>query len=218
MATPSEVIGQNVARLRKARGLSPAQLAAKIGVRLFSVQQIENGKTQKSKYLPDIARVLDVPLSDIDPAQAQNGRQSAKEYVLPHSEVAGPRDLPVYGTTEAGGGILVMSSAPIDRAERPPSLLHVQDAYGVLVKGDSMGSVVRAGQVVVVNPHAHPRREDICVFRSEQHGEFKSTIKEFIAETTDGWRVKRYKPKEREFMLKKSDWPECHVVVTIHRR
>jgi phage repressor protein C with HTH and peptisase S24 domain len=212
-----EVIGHNVTRIREERKLSPAKLAKKVGVALYTIQAIESGRTRKSKYLPDIARVLQVPLSKIDPGQVDHP-EIARSPTLSQKEVVGPHDLPVYGTTEAGEGVLVMTSEPVDKAERPPSLTHVRDAYGVIVKGDSMGSVVRAGHIVVVNPHAHARREDICVFRSEKNGEFKSTIKEFVAELADGWRVKRYRPKEKEFILKKSDWPECHVVVTIHRR
>jgi phage repressor protein C with HTH and peptisase S24 domain len=207
--TPGEMTGANVTRFRIARGLSTAALARAVGVRVFTVQQIEAGKTQKSRYIVDIARVLDVEPGDLD-----ERLKRATAPVPPASAVA---DLLVYGTTEAGDGALVLSQDPIDRIERPRSLTHARDAYAVMVTGESMWPMVRPGDVVVLNPNKYPRREDLCVFRSERHGEFKSTIKEFVGRTADGWRVKRYRPEEKEFTLKGQDWSECHVVVTIHR-
>jgi len=212
--TPGDTIGRNVRRIRESRSMSANELARRVHVRVNTIQQIEKGKTQKSKHLPDIARILEVALSDIDPSQSSNQPGRA----LPKRELVGDRDLPVYGTTEGGDGIQVMSSEPVDKADRPPSLTFVRDAYGVIVTGDSMTPALRPGDIAVVHPHIQPRREDLCVFRSNNHGEFRSTVKEFVSFVKEGWRVKRYKPEEKEFTLKKSDWDECHVVVTIHRR
>lgn len=215
-----EIIGHNLKRLRKRAGMSVNHLAKEVGVRLNTIQAIEKGETQKSKYLPDIARVLQVSLGELDPTQKLNNvaPSGVRDTGLPKKEQIGPRDLDVYGTTEAGEGVMVMSSEPVDKADRPPSLTHVTDAYGVIVTGNSMIPVIRPGDVAVVHPHKHPRRDDLCIFRCHSHGEFRSTIKELVAETKDGWRVRRYHPQEKELILKRQDWPECHVVVTVHRR
>lgn len=205
--TPGEIVGANVTRFRIERGMSTAALAREVGVRVFTIQQIEAGKTQRTRYLADIARALGVDIADLEPRVRR-----------PPAAASPPAaDLPVYGTTEAGDGMLVLSQEPIDQVERPRALAHVRDAYAVMVTGESMLPMVRPGDVVVLNPNKYPRREDLCVFRSQHHGEFKSTIKEFVSRTGDGWRVKRYRPEEREFTLKGQDWQECHVVVTIHR-
>lgn len=213
---PGEIIGRNVVKFRELKGWSTAKLAREIGVALNTVQRIEAGDTVKSKYLPDIARILGKSLGDIDPSQVSNETSPA---IIPRRDlITGERDLPIYGTTEAGDGVMVMSSEPVDKEDRPPSLTHVRDAYGVIVVGDSMHPIVRPGDIVVVHPHKQPRREDLCVFRVQDHGEFRSTVKEFVSSTADGWRVRRYHPETKELVLKKRDWPECHVVVTIHRR
>lgn len=205
--TPGEIVGANVTRYRIERGLSTAALAREVGVRVFTIQQIEAGKTQRTRYLADIARVLGVDISDLDPRVKRPAPAAPPQLA----------DIPVYGTTEAGDGALVLSQGSIDQIERPRALAHVREAYAVLVTGESMWPMVRPGDVVVLNPNKYPRREDLCVFRSDKHGEFKSTIKEFVSRAGDGWRVKRYRPEEKEFTLKGQDWPECHVVVTIHR-
>lgn len=112
---------------------------------------------------------------------------------------------------------MVMSAEPVDMAERPPSLRHVKGAYGVIVVGESMRPILRPGDVVIVHPHKQPRREDICVFRRLSDGEFHSTVKEFRSQTVDHWLVHRYGSNPGDKKLKKADWPECHVVVTIYR-
>lgn len=210
-----QIIGQNVARLRDKAGMSPQQLANKVGVALFTIQQIENGTTRKSRYLPDIARILEVPLSEIDPSQKAGVVELAPTI---EDLYTGNRDLPLYATTDGGEGILVMSSVPVRHIARPASLEGVEGAYAVIVRGDSMGNLAPNGSIVLVDPYLPANRGDLCVFRVEQHGDFSSVIKEFVSGNSTHWRVKRYRPKEKEFNIKKSDWPECHVVVTVHRR
>lgn len=216
--TKGEVIGKNVVRLRTKAGLSVNRLAKDVGVKLNTIQQIEAGVTQKSKYLPDIARVLKVALSEIDPSQAADVKPEIENKPIPLGSVVGTRDVPVYATTEGGDGIMVMHSDPVDLTDRPSSIQHVKNAYAVIVTGDSMVPLLRPGSIVIVNPNLHPRRDDLCIFRVEEHGEFRSTVKEFVSKTTGGWRVRRYQPAEKEFLLKAEDWKECHVIVAIHRR
>ncbi len=210
-------IGDNVRRLREKAGLSPQQLATLVGVRLFTIQQIESGVTRKSKYLPDIARVLGTPLAAVDPSQTPTPETMVASPIEP-AQLVSSRDLPIYASVDAGDGQLVMTNAAVDLADRPNNLAHVRDAYGIIVSGSSMVPIVRPGDTIVIHPHRPPRRDDLCVFRSQGDGEFRAVLKEFVGETHDGWRVRRYHPKEIEYVLKKRDWGECHVVVAIYRR
>jgi hypothetical protein len=45
-----------------------------------------------------------------------------------------------------------------------------------------------------------------------------STVKEYLSHTDDTWRVKRYKPEEREFNLPRNEWQECHLIVGKYNR
>ena len=107
----------NVARYRKERGLSQEQLARRIGVRQNTIAAIEAGTTKKSKYLPDIARVLQVDLADLDAAEGAH-----RTATIPGADLVGARDLPLYATVEAGEGAVVMSSDPVDEIRRPAPL------------------------------------------------------------------------------------------------
>jgi transcriptional regulator with XRE-family HTH domain len=206
-------IRENLQRIRQQRGMSQAALAGAIGVRQNTIAAIELGLTRKSRYLPDIARALRVPLSDIDPDLG-----FGESRVISSGELVGARDLPLYATVEGGEGTVVMSSDPVDEIRRPAPLATVKGAYGVIVVGESMVPVLRPGDVALVNPHLPPRAEDTCIFVCEKDGEFIATIKEYVGQTKDAWRVKRYKPKETEFALKKKDWPRCEVVVGKYSR
>jgi phage repressor protein C with HTH and peptisase S24 domain len=219
--TLGQIIGANVKRIREAKDppISANALAKAIGAKsVFTVQQIEAGETQKSKYLPDIARVLNVDLAEIDPSQRNGVKAEIEHNPVDISSAVGRRDVPVYATTEGGDGIMVLSSEPVDVTDRPSSIERVKNAYGIIVTGDSMVPILRPGDTVIINPNLHPRPEDICVFRVEREGDFRSTVKEFVRKVPDGWRVKRYQPKEREYVLKSAEWDKCHVVVAIHKR
>lgn len=208
-------IAKNVAQLRKKEGISQAELAKRIGVKSQNtIAAIESQKTptQKSKHLHDIARVLKVSIRDIDP------EAEVEETTLVPLPGGDHGDLDIYGTTDCGEGIIVITNEPIDVIKRPPALAKVRRAYGVQSVGTSMIPAVRPGNVVLINPNLVPHRDDLCLFRREEHGEFRGTIKEFVSETADSWRVRRYQPQAKEFLLKKSDWPECHVIVEVKRR
>lgn len=208
-----KIIGANVARIRIERGLSQNALRKKVPCGLYTIQQIENGNTHLSRLLPRIAQVLQVKLEELNPSLKDADHQA--EQIIPREQLIGERDLPLYATTEAGDGILVMSSGAVERVDRPSSLSRVKDAYGVIVTGDSMVPRVNDGDIVTVHPHKRPRHGDLCVFRSQMHGEFRSTLKEFVSATADCWIVLRYHPKRKEYQLSRAEWPECHVVETI---
>jgi DNA-binding XRE family transcriptional regulator len=204
---------RNVARYRKERGLSQEQLARHIGVRQNTIAAIESGATKKSKYLPDIARVLEVDLADLDAADGAH-----RTPTIPGADLVGARDLPLYATVEAGEGAVVMSSDPVDEIRRPAPLATVKGAYGVIVSGESMVPALRPGDIVLIHPHLPPKAEDICLFIAQRNGEFVATIKEYVGQTKDHWKVKRYKPEEKEFTLRKSEWQICHVSVGRYSR
>jgi transcriptional regulator with XRE-family HTH domain len=205
----------NLIRLRTERGWSQAELARRVGVRQNTIAAIESGLTKKSKYLPDIARALDIPLSLFDP---DTGEGPQRTPTIPGADLVGARDLPLYATVEAGEGAVVMSSDPVDEIRRPAPLATVKGAYGVIVSGESMVPALRPGDIVLIHPHLPPKAEDVCLFISERNGEFIATIKEYVGQTQETWKVKRYKPEEKEFTLRKSEWQTCHVSVGRYSR
>jgi transcriptional regulator with XRE-family HTH domain len=209
----SKKIGQNVKRIREAirPEMSQAELARRIGVKSQNtIASIETGKTEKSKHLPAIARVLKVSLADIDPSQEGEETLTTKDSM---SSTEQSDQLDVYASVEGGSGAIVWSNEPMLKIPRPRPLIGVRDAYGVLVVGESMTPLIRPGFTVWVNPHLPPRPDDLCIFRHDEEGDFRATLKEYCGQTQDSWLVRRYQPQERRFTLKKAEWPICHVIV-----
>ncbi len=207
-------LAENVTKFRKQKKLSQAALAKAIGARQNTVAAIESGLTKRTKLLPELSNVLGVPISELDPNIGPN-----ETAIVPGRELLGETDLPVYASVEAGDGNVFVSSEPVQTVRRPDPLATVKGGYGVIVVGDSMSPVVRPGETVLVHPHLPPKIEDICLFMSgaEEH-DFKATIKEYLGQTKDLWKVRRYGPHPIDFTLKKRDWPRCQVVVGQYRR
>lgn len=203
-----ELTKDEIVRKRTARGWSQKRLAAAVGVRQNTIAQIEKGTTKKSKYLPDIARILDDPETTSDePA-----------LTIPQGKLVGARDLPLFAAVEAGDGMMVMSSDPIGEERRPAPLENVRGGFGLIVVGESMAPVLRPGDTLLVNPHLPPRVDDVVVFTSERDGQMWATVKEYLGQTKDHWKVKRYRPQEREYTLKKADWRVHGVMVGKYTR
>lgn len=210
----SKIIGKNVKRLRTAARWSWAKLAKEIGVQSpNTIAAIEEGKTRKSKHLHDIARALQVRMVDLDPEY-----KGAETVRIPAPVSSPDLDLKVYASVEAGDDTIVLSNEPVQMTRRPASLQGIISAYGVIVHGESMDPAARPGDTVLINPHLPPRPGDLCLFFSEKDGEFRATLKEYRGQTAETWLVKRYRPRERNYSLKKADLPKCHVVVTVNRR
>ena len=152
--TDPKIIGANVKRLREAAGLSQADLAKEIGARSQNtVADIELGHTRRSSFLYKISQRLKVAMTDIDPDS------DVKETVMvPLPQSATAADLGLYASVEAGDGVVVITNDPIQMIPRPSVLANVRDAYAVIVVGDSMTPVVRAGHTVFINPHLPPQR------------------------------------------------------------
>src|SRR5262249_929100 len=60
--------GEVTRKAREALGWSQSDLAVKAGVSQPAITKIEGNKTRKSKYFPNIAKALDLPLSALDPS------------------------------------------------------------------------------------------------------------------------------------------------------
>lgn len=212
-SNPAMSLAENVAKFRKRKHLSQAALASRIGVRQNTIAAIESGETKKTKYLPEIASALDVSIPELDPSVIQYENST-----VPGNQLVGESDLPVYASVDAGNGVVFVSERPVQTVKRPEPLATVTKGYGVIVSGESMIPLVRPGDTVLVHPHLPPKVDDLCLFIGEKDGEFRATLKEFIGQTKDLWRIRRYHPKEELFTIRKTDFPRCEVVVGLYKR
>jgi phage repressor protein C with HTH and peptisase S24 domain len=215
---------------RVRRGWSQEDLAKLTGVSQPAIKKIESGETKKSRYLPKIAQVLDIPLSKLDQSLKVQGtslqpddtdllksRTNSGLNIYPATDLLGDVDLPVYAIVRGGGqGALVLENDPFTRTKRTRRLIGNVSAYGVLVIGDSMAREFKENDIAFVDPHLHPRKDDPCVFQgTREDGTVEAMIK-YLDRSPDAsdtvYYVYQSNP-EKHFTLKKADWQRCHVVV-----
>jgi transcriptional regulator with XRE-family HTH domain len=207
-------IGQKIKELRESKGWSQDELAARVGISQPALFKIENGQTIKSRFLPDLAKVLEFPLDALtSPAPLVSRRIG----FVPPPEFFGERDLPVYAAAEGGPGEMVVSTDPIDMVPRPWYLGMVKEGYAVLVTGDSMDPAFRPGEIAIVNPRLSPQPStDVILVGGEHEGEFKASIKFLIKSEPTRWYVRQFNPPEgepRDFWRDKREWPKAYRVV-----
>lgn len=64
--TWEEIVGKNIRRLRKARGVTQEQLAAEAGMAMRYLSGVERGEENPTlRFLAKIADALEVPLTDL---------------------------------------------------------------------------------------------------------------------------------------------------------
>lgn len=206
-------IGAAIRAAREAKGLSQAQLARAIGIKQQSLDSVENGKTAKSKYLPEIVAELGLKPEDVG---------LPKELPSTQGWIPGPqimqagRDFPIYASVEGGPGEIVRSNDPVDWYPRPAPVAHVREAYGLYVVGESMVPEFDPGDIALVNPFLPPMPGKPCIFYTERHGEGRGTIKRFLRLAGGQWHVYQHNPPRgmaKEFTLSTKEWGICHRVL-----
>jgi phage repressor protein C with HTH and peptisase S24 domain len=204
---PREIIRE----AREKRGWSQKDLADRANVSQVTIVKIESGATAHSKYLPKIAQILELDLADLDltlkgVALPGEGR--------PFVESIRP-DFGVYASAEGGPGEIIRSSEPVDFIPRPSHLVHVKDAYGLLVTGNSMAPEYKNGETAIVEPRLPIVPDEVYIFYAEMDGEARATIKHLRRATAERWLVTQHNPPEglaKDFTLSRKEWGIAHRV------
>ena len=196
-------------RLKSARewlGWTQAELANAVGTTQQTIDRIERGTVGHSRYLQPIAKALSLIETPVEaPSLGQHGliidspnplkdRQSQSEI------------LELFRVEREG----VVSVKGIDRAYRPPPLVHVDGAYGVYVPDNAMAPAFMAGDLAFVNPHI-PVKDGCTVFARKlaEGGEAKFA---FIESAEEGLQW------GSGLKLQLEDWPILHVVIAHYLR
>ena len=187
--------------------MSQAAVAAVVGISQPAYKKIEDGITVFTKYMPEIEKALGIAHAEVD----------VKDGSFPATK--GYRDLPVFVGAEGGPGEMVVSTRPIEIVERPWYVEHVDDAYAVLITGESMSPAFKPGTYAIVNPRLPPHRDTEMIFISgdDESGEFKATIKNLVRWTQEEWLVEQYNP-QLEFTLPRAVWSKAVRVVGSYKR
>lgn len=152
--------------LRKAAGLSQAQLSARVGVSQQAVGKWENGKSSPDPdTLTALAKLLGVSTDDL------LGKAPAPSFSLPYAQTG----IPVVGTVRAGYGALAYEE---DYGTELASVKDPSSYFYLVVKGDSMEPRISDGDLALV--HRQPTLENgdlgVMVYGDEGEGTLKKYV------------------------------------------
>jgi phage repressor protein C with HTH and peptisase S24 domain len=222
-------VGERIRAVRLERGISQAMLGYLVGVRQQSIDQLERGRAQGTRYMVAIAKALRV-----NPTWLADGtglRETAADGfaegeprlpdnppiadVLPQARPAayGARNLPIYGAGQGGaeGFINADTSAAVDWTYTPPELSGVKGAFGLYVDGDSMTDMgLPEGTLVHVHPHRRPKPGQFCVAVKTGGGTF---VKKYVA-TRAGRLVLAQSNPKREFEIALGDLRALYLITS----
>ncbi|MDA8048874.1 MAG: helix-turn-helix domain-containing protein [Rhodospirillales bacterium] len=153
------------------RGLTVAELAHRAGLENSTVHKVVSGKRKVSDRLADpLAKALQVPREMLYartgrpisptgvPTEPESAAESPSSGRQPSSASTLSRDVPVFGTAQAGpeGAFHLNTGEPIDWARRPAGLIGVKGVFAIYVEGDSMVPWRQPGERVFVHEKRPP--------------------------------------------------------------
>ncbi|MGH7101872.1 MAG: LexA family transcriptional regulator [Acetobacteraceae bacterium] len=213
--------------IRLARGLKPAEMARRANIDPSTLHKILSGQRGVSRHFAEpLAAALTVrpeelfarigsPISSsgqgdvAEPAKPQ-GPARGSFLASPLASLLGPvtepardaaltRDVPVYGTAEAGaeGAFHLNTGEPIDWARRPAGLAGMQGVFAIYVEGDSMVPWRQPGERVFVHerrpaaPGSHVIAE---VWERETGHPPRAFLKRLLRRTATRVELEQYNP------------------------
>ncbi|MGH7160484.1 MAG: XRE family transcriptional regulator [Acetobacteraceae bacterium] len=201
--------------IRLARGLSAAGMARRANIDPSTLHKILSGQRGVSRHFAEpLAAALTVRPeelfarigSPISPSGQGGVAEPAKPPGSPPGMVTEPirdaalsRDVPVYGTAEAGaeGAFHLNTGEPIDWARRPAGLAGMQGVFAIYVEGDSMVPWRQPGERVFVHerrpaaPGCHVIAE---VWERETGHPPRAFLKRLIRRTATRVELEQYNP------------------------
>ena len=182
--------------LRKAAGLSQAQLSARVGVSQQAVGKWENGKSSPDPdTLTALAKLLGVSTDDL------LGKVPAPSFSLPYAQTG----IPVVGTVRAGYGALAYEE---DYGTELASVKDPSSYFYLVVKGDSMEPRIREGDLALVHKQPTLDSGDLGVLI---YGEGEGTLKRYLVRGSSVV-LQPFNPDYEELVLSGEELEHLHVV------
>lgn len=173
-------LGELIARARQERKWSQADLGRRVGISQAAIAKIEAGQTLKSKWLPELTTLLNIPMTGGQPDYAIPQKPETLATLLSNL----PQDVPVKGVVVGGSDAdFSFNGSVAEYVKRPPGLASANGVYAVYVTSDSMSPRFEPSDLLFVSSARPPVVGDYVVveLHSEIEGEAgKGLIKRLV--------------------------------------
>lgn len=214
-------VGLRIRNARELKGLSQEEVAESVGGGQSTIGRIESGDFKRMpSVLPAVARLLEIPMDDLDPELAGIAPPPPPPGSVVH-RVLGAEDFKVYASAEGGPGEIILSTDPIEIIPRPSIVTNIREAYGLIITGTSMWPEYRHGETAIVNPLLPFQPGEVHIFYAEREGAARAAIKELRRATPDNWLVSQHNPPEgakKDFSMSRKEWQWAHRVLGKYSR
>jgi len=123
----------------------------------------------------------------------------------------GDLNFPIYSAAQGDDRFDIFSADVMEWIRTPERVAGVPDAYGILIKGQSMIPRFEPGEIALVHPR-RPLENNAEVVLYHREGNAKAMIKRLVNADDVHYRLQQYNPPDI-FTVEKTDWPMCHLVV-----
>lgn len=204
-------IGERIRAKRQAAKLSQAALGEAVGVKQATVSDWENGVHNPARdQMPRLAEKLKTSAAELEfgaeqPLPETNALPALNppEPPLPGSM---PRDIPIMGTADGGGGdrFVISGGDPLGFAPRPPSLAGRSHIFAIYVQGESMVPWRKPGEAVYIDERRAPYIGDhvLVKFHSTEPGpDFAAVIKRLVKMSASHVILAQYNPAKDDIRI-----------------
>lgn len=204
-------LAENVRTARLFNGWTQEQLAQRAGVSQTTIDKIEQGKTQKTRFLAHIALALDVPPEILDPtlAKAKEDWKKAQQerpgnfYVMKTLE-----ELPMYAVQATGDvGLFRLSRDPIGKVPAPRWMDGIRNIC-VCWDSDDMSPELEAGDALFFDLGGALYPGKTGIFMSGTRDEALCLVARLVMADEDYWSVKLIK-HDVALKISMKEWPVC---------
>lgn len=171
-------ISENLRYYLARSGLSQAELAARAGCSQGAINKILLGKSEKTRFLADIARVLGISadaLAGVSQGEHAQGNPQTFDANV-QTVVAAVRQVPLISSVAAGKLVEICNPYDLGGYER---LVMVHEevsgrAFALEIIGESMLPEFCNGDIIIIDPEVLPQPGDYVVARNHvQEATFK---------------------------------------------
>lgn len=188
---PMGTLGQRLRQAREQAGLSQSELARRVGIKQPTVSDLEQDKSKDSRYTVQLAKATGANATWLATGR---GEMATRE---PLADYEFLRDVPIIGCAKAGH-----EDGHFEQIEMPDATVQFNtrddQAYALIIRGDSMSPRIRAGEIIVVTPSREPHPGD-----------------DVIVATTSGRKMVKHFLYRRQGTVALGSINEAHSIITL---